>query len=77
MAVLTSVSLTVSEEKREGCHGVLTAITDDGETVIASLFPSSPQQLARLVWRKEQDLRLRAAGNFSLTLSLLTRDVDF
>ena len=76
MAVLTSISLTYSQEQQEGAHGVLTAVTDDEqEIVLASLFPRNPTQNTRLVWRSDQDLRFTNTGDNSLTLSILTKEV--
>lgn len=74
MAVLTNVCMTVPEEKQADAHGVVTALTDDQETVISSLFPHNPSQVMRLVWNSGQELYLRNTGTFSVTLNLLLRD---
>lgn len=73
-AVLTNVCMTVPQEKQEGAHGVITAVTDDKETVIASLFPHNSSQVMRLVWRADQELYLRNTGNFAMTLNLLLKE---
>ena len=74
MAVLTNVCMTVPPEKREGAHGVITAVTDDRPTVVASLFPHNASQVMRLVWSGDQELYLNNTGNFSMTLNLLLKD---
>ena len=73
-AVLTNVCMTAPREAQESAHGVITAVTDDKETVIASLFPHNSSQVMRLVWRADQELYLKNIGNFAMTLNLLLKD---
>lgn len=76
IVVLTSVSISCTENDPDNVKGILIAESFGSSTSLAALFKHCPSQVMNLVWRIDQNINLANRGNHPITISLLTKSMS-
>lgn len=69
--MLTNVSMISTFPTDNNEKGILTAITNDGNIILASLPPTSPSQSLNLAWNESQEVVFLNDGNRIITINMI------